>query len=288
MRCTLIRWWMDEYIDGRLSGKRLEWVQTHLRTCRACQQELRWRRSLRDTLKISVPVLPPQEMWQEFQQRLSQRTPRSHPSHITWWQVGTATAALACAVMLGVLWRTQKLAPVPTSSAPSRTHQEDYSLKADRFTELPSAPLASGGSSFSTLPPQEQSEKADSRWAQGVKAPAKSRPRAPSPPHIALRYAPVKTAAQTPSEPAPQATISVAYAEVRSASGELVGKVLLQTTYDEAGQPKAVQIEMNSPAVVEVETYEQPMDNIPDSNSNTRGSADGTMPAAGAPLGISD
>lgn len=283
MRCTLIRWWMDEYIDRRLSGKRLKWVQTHLRTCKACQQELGWRRSLRDTLKISVPAPPPQEMWQEFQQRLAQRTPQSRPARISWWQVGIATTAVACALMLGILWGTQKPAPVPTSSAPSRTYQEDNSLKADRFASSPSAPLA-----FGALPPQEQSKKADSRRAQGVKAPVKSGPKAPSSPRMAMFYMLAKTAAQTSSEPAPQATISLAYAEVRNASGELVGKVLLQTTYDVTGQPKAVQIEMNSAAVVEVETDEQPMDNTPDNNSNAHGSADGTMPAASAPSGISD
>jgi len=46
MKCALVRWWMEEYIDGALQGRRLQWVEKHLQECSACAQELAWHRLL--------------------------------------------------------------------------------------------------------------------------------------------------------------------------------------------------------------------------------------------------
>lgn len=266
MRCALVRWWMEEYIDGRLDGWRLRWVQKHLQACQACAQELSWRRSLASTLKLTVSAPSSQEMWQEFQQRLAQRTPPARTLHVPWWQVGTATAVVACALLLGVVWWARHPAPVQTAYAPDTLPQ--------------TAPQRGGAASTGDLSSRQQHIQQESQPLRTVKAPAKNQRAVPSPP-------PSKTPAYALSAPAPQEGVSVAYAEVRNASGELVGKVLLQTTYDATGQPKAVRIEMDQSAVVEVETDEQPMDR-PDSHSDTSGSADGTVPAVSTFTGVSD
>lgn len=271
MRCVLVRWWLDEYIDGRLSGRRLQWVQAHLQTCRACAQELEWQRSLRRVLKVTTSAPPSQEMWQEFQQRLAGRTAPARRADVLWWQVGTVTAAAACALVLGVVWWARNPAPAPATSPVSGPSEAGEFVKAPPVDAVPSPGVA---------PPQQDTAEPD-------RVPVNSRPKVPAPPRVAMREASRTAPVSVPSQPAPQATVSMAYAEVRNADGELVSKVLLQTTYDSTGQPTAVQIEMNSSAVVEVETNEQPMDN-PDSHSNTHGSIDGMVPAASTPPGVSD
>ncbi|MEJ5251689.1 MAG: zf-HC2 domain-containing protein [Armatimonadota bacterium] len=271
MRCTLVRWWLDEYIDGRLSGRRLEWVQAHLQACRACAQELEWHRSLRRVLKVTTSAPSSQEMWQEFQQRLAGRAAPARRAGIPWWQVGTATAAVACVLVLGVVWWARSPAPAPATSPVSSPSETREFVKAPPVNAVPSPGVA----------PSQQDT------AQSDRVPVKSRPKVPAPPRVAMRETYTTAPVSVPSQPAPQATVSMAYAEVRNADGDLVGKVLLQTTYDSTGQPKAVQIEMDSSAVVEVEINEQPMDNA-DSYGNTHGSAGGVVPAASTPPGISD
>lgn len=295
MRCVLVRWWLDEYIDGRLSGRRLEWVQAHLHACRACAQELEWHRSLRRVLKVATSAPSSQEMWQEFQQRLAGRTAPARRTGIPWWQVGTATAAVACALVLGVVWWARNPATAPATSPVGSPSEAREFVEAPPVNTVPSPGVAPsqqsmGGTeetherrealAFGVAPSQQDT-------AESERVPVKSRPKVPAAPRVAMRQTSKTSPVNVPSQPVPQATVSMAYAEVRNADGELVGKVLLQTTYDSTGQPRAVQIEMDSSAVVEVEIDEQPMDNT-DGDSNTHGSADGVVPTASAPPGISD
>jgi hypothetical protein len=114
---------------------------------------------------------------------------------------------------------------------------------------------------------------------------AKRPERSPSPVQAAAR--PSVQPAQQAQPPAPQVFASTAYAEVRNEQGELISRVFLQTTYDENGQPRAVEIELNTPTALEVEHGEQPMDSS-DYHSDSHGSVDSPTPTAGARLGIPD
>jgi len=280
MKCALVRWWMEEYIDGALQGRRLQWVEKHLQECSACAQELAWHRLLSDTLKPEVLSVPPQDMWQDFQRRLAERRQPTHTFRPAWWQWGTAAAAAVCAVVLGIVWWNEQPS-VSEAVAPVK--------RSDAQNIAPSEPQAGAKATESVQalvppPPTFTMGSPDVRSVSKV----------PATPTKRLGYAPVQIAARPLAQadrkvslPAPQPVASLAYAEVRNEQGELVAKVVLQTTYDENGQPTAVQIECDTPTAVEVENNEQPLDSSYHSD-DTRGSAGGPAPTAGSRPGLSD
>jgi hypothetical protein len=280
MKCALIRWWMEEYIDGTLQGRRLQWMEKHLQECPACAQELAWHRSLRDALNPEILSAPPQDMWQDFQRRLAERGQPTRTFRPAWWQWGTAAAAAACALVLGVVsWNSQP--PVYEAVAPVK--------QSDTQNVASSAPQAGAKATESVQAPVPPLP----TFTMGSPD-VRSVSKVPATPTKRLGYAPVQIAARPLAQadrevslPAPQPVASLAYAEVRNEQGELVAKVVLQTTYDENGQPTAVQIECDTPTAVEVENNEQPLDSSYHSD-DTRGSAGSPAPTAGSRPGLSD
>jgi len=280
MKCALIRWWMEEYIDGTLVGRRLQWVEKHLQECPTCAQELAWRRSLAEAMKPEIISAPSQEMWQDFQRRLAERRPLARTFHTARWQWGAATVTVACALVLGTVWWSGRV-PVSETTVPVEQPgtQNVASVQPQR-----GASATGGAETFAARPPKSPERRSA---AQPIHT-------APTTPMKGFRYSPVRIAAQ-PSAPfvqktslaAPQPVASMAYAEVHNEQGELVGKVMLQTTYDANGQPTAVRIECDAPTAVEVENYEPSLDSSSHSD-DTRGSAGGSTPAAGARPGLSD
>jgi hypothetical protein len=280
MKCALIRWWMEEYIDGTLQGRRLQWMEKHLQECPACAQELAWHRSLRDALNPEILSAPPQDMWQDFQRRLAERGQPTRTFRPAWWQWGTAAAAAACALVLGVVsWNSQP----PVYEAVSPVKQSDTQNVA---SSAPQAGMRAPERVEASVPPAPALAMGSPavRSAGKMQATPTKRP-APSPVQNAAR--PLAQADREVSLPAPQPVASLAYAEVRNEQGELVAKVVLQTTYDENGQPTAVQIECDTPTAVEVENNEQPLDSSNHSD-DTRGSAGSPAPTAGSRPGLSD
>ncbi|MGC8783785.1 MAG: zf-HC2 domain-containing protein [Armatimonadota bacterium] len=281
MKCALIRWWMEEYIDGTLKGKRLQWVREHLQGCRACAQELEWRRSLHEAMKPEPLPAPPQDMWQDFQRRLAERAQPACTPRVGWWQLGTATAAVVCVLALGVVWWSGRN-PAPEMVKPVEPPGGQQFASGKQQGKLPAAGGAGSPVSPSPLPTRSPVVKP----VHTAKAPPVRRPEPPPPPvRVAVR--PVTQPTGETQPPAPQVLASMAYAEVRNEQGELVSRVLLQTIYDQNGQPRAVHIEYDTPAVVEVERNDQPMDSS-DTHSDTRGSADSPTPTAGTRPGLSD
>jgi len=281
MKCALIRWWMEEYIDGTLSGRRLQWVRKHLQECDACAQDLVWRRSLGEMLKPEPFSAPPQDMWLDFQRRLAERAQPVRTPRVTLWQWGTATAAVVCALAIGMVWWGGR-SPLPETAAPVKPSGGQQFASGGQQQK---SPVAGGAESLASLPSSPTRSPVVKPVHTAKAPPVKRTEPSPSP----LRMA-VRPAAQTDDEtqsPTPQVFASMAYAEVRNEQGELVSRVLLQTTYDENGQPRTVQIECDTPAAVEVESNDQPMDSS-DTHGDTRGSADSPTPSAGTRPGLSD
>jgi len=278
MKCAIIRWWMEEYIDGSLPEKRTRWVAHHLQGCAACRQALAWRRSLREALQPGVVPASSQEMWVDFQRRLAQRSSPAPVRRVAWWQWGTASAAVVGALVVGVIWWSgyrpapeQALQNAPSGSQPFALEQESME------------PLVVGEAESLTAPPPSAplrpSDGKPVRLASGAPKPV-----APTPVRVAVRQE--ERLQERPTSP-PQVLASLAYAEVRNERGELMGKVMLQTTYDKTGTPQAILIEADSPAVVEVQHDEQPMDSS-HHRDDTHGSASSPTPTAGTRPGLPD
>lgn len=270
MKCALIRWWMEEYIDGTLDGKRAQWIRAHLQHCQGCSQELAWRRSLRETLTVNMVSEPPQDMWQDFQRRLAERARPTRASRTAWWQWGTAAATAVCALVLVTVW-WRGHTTVPEQMAPSGPTQEQSFASNAQRQQSP----ALRGTESHALPPSSPKRTLASKPIRTAKASPFKQPGAASAPK------------QSPAQQAPQVFASVAYAEVRNEQGELVSRVLLQTTYDENGQPRAVQIEYDTAAAVEVESNDEPVDSS-DNRGDTGNAAGSPDPTAGTRPGLSD
>lgn len=257
IRCLLARWWLEEYLEGTLEGKRARWVQAHLHQCASCAQELAWRRSLQQALKPAPGATPSsQEMWQEFQQRLAGRPLPARPARVAWGRLETATLAVV-GMLVAVAWWWNQHPSQPEPSVPR--------VAATRSTEV--ARLAEESA------PRHREKQPRAHVATSTQRPTSTVPvrherRSPSRPAVASAppaLASEERVEQTPSRAAPQVVASIAYAEVRDAQGELVSRVFWQATYDQYGQPQAVYIEVNDSSSAEVETNVQVEDrSVPD------------------------
>jgi len=67
--------WLGAYLDGELHGLRLRWVESHLKECTACQEELRALRRLRTLLQES-PAIEPVTQPERFVAQVGLRLPR--------------------------------------------------------------------------------------------------------------------------------------------------------------------------------------------------------------------
>lgn len=279
IRCLLAQWWTDEYLDGTLERKRVQWMETHLRECSRCAQELAWRRSLHQALGRPSTVAPSsREMWQDFQHRLAQRRSPAHPARLAWRWLTPATAALAAGIVGAFLWwNTPRLQPEETARPLVATAPSQEVRTVERETRH-----GAGGQRIAqvTAPPNRPSSAAPTRRPK----PSSARPAPGSVPPVLTRPDPIRQELQ-PSPP--QSVASIAYAEVRDAQGQLVSQVFLQTIYDQNGQPRTVQIEMNTPTRAEVDTDVQ-ADDSTSLDRAPRGDPERPQPATDAPLGISD
>ncbi|MDW8322445.1 MAG: hypothetical protein RMM08_13890, partial [Armatimonadota bacterium] len=207
--------------------------------------------------------------------RLSEHRQPAHTSRIVWWQWSAATAAVACALVLGIAWWGSY---TPVSERP----RGQNFASSERQAGTPAAPGAESPVYSLSTPTRSPAVKP----VRTAKAPpVKSN----EPPPLSMRLAARATAqpAEPVVQPAPQAYASVAYAEVRNEQGELVSRLLLQTTYDQNGQPRSVQIEYDASAAVEVENDDNPMDSS-DTHDNSRGSAGSPTAAADSGTRLSD
>ena len=100
---------MDAYVEGRLSGARLDYVRAHLDACEACRAELE---DLRTFKASAVGLSQASSLKRELERRKRQRQLKA-----------AATAAIAAAVVavIGVVgWNKFGKAWVHTASAPQR------------------------------------------------------------------------------------------------------------------------------------------------------------------------
>lgn len=246
IRCLLARWWLEEYLEGTLEGKRAQWVQAHLRQCASCAQELAWRRSLQQALRPAPGATPSsQEMWQEFQQRLAGRPLPARPPRVAWGKLETATlAVVGMLVAVAWWWNQHPSQPEPTVPRAAATRSAEVARLSEQSAardreKQPRAPMATSSQRPTSAVPVRPERRLPARPAV-----------ASAPPVLA----PSESAGQTATPAAPQVMASIAYAEVRDAQGELVSRVFWQASYDQYGQPQAVYIEVNDSSSAEVET----------------------------------
>jgi cytoskeletal protein RodZ len=276
MKCAIIRWWMDEYIDGVLPEKRAQWVAHHLRHCAACRQELAWRHSLHAMLHRSAVSASSREMWLDFQRRLSQRSSPAPVRRAGWWRWGAASAAVAAAVVIGVVWWNGYRSVPKEAVQPTPLSGQQLASEREAVKPLVAGETESGAASSST--PTRPSSSKSVRWVRVAPKPV-----APMQVRVVANLqGQARRSVTTP----PQVLASVAYAEVRDEHGALLAKVMLQTTFDEAGKPTAILIEADTPAV-EVDNDETPRDGS-DNHDDTRGSAGSPTPTASTRLGLPD
>ncbi|MCS6948982.1 MAG: zf-HC2 domain-containing protein [bacterium] len=278
IRCLLVQWWMDEYLDGVLGEKLTQWVETHLRQCPQCAQELAWRRSLQHTLKLSSSAVPSsQEMWRDFQRRIAQRHLPARPLWVSGWRLQAVSLALAGVIVAGFLWwSTQMPQPHTVSSLAEPSPSQE-------------APRVASGVAPSSVKDRQEKPPAPSPQRPASVASARQTKPAPTPPVTASASSQLASPseAREPQLSAPQVVASIAYAEVRDAQGELVSQVFLQTTYDQNGQPRTVQIEMTTPTFAEGETDGQVEDSS-SFDSAPRDDSERPLSNTDDPLGIPD
>lgn len=265
MKCLLVRWWLDEYLDGTLRGARWRWVHHHLQQCPSCGEELRWRRTLEETLRHPAPAPSADWMWQDFANRLAQRKTHVSASHryqLGWsWAAATTLAALILVTYVARYSREQ----TPQPNIASRVAQ----------TAPPQEPAPLPERAKPTLPPNlGVSSRGDRSQTKTTTVAVRK---------IGASFSAAETAQLQPFSE------SMIYAEVRNEQGELVARLLLHTDYDSSGRPAAVQIEYSAPATLEVLSDEQPTENPVDTAPNTeRDPAVSPEDAPTTRLGVSD
>ncbi|MFO7866277.1 MAG: zf-HC2 domain-containing protein [Candidatus Aminicenantes bacterium] len=74
MRCTQIKEWISDYIDGELDSSRSKVLEQHLEKCRQCREWLNDFRAIKKTAAdLEEPV--PSTGWEHIRARLDSKTP---------------------------------------------------------------------------------------------------------------------------------------------------------------------------------------------------------------------
>lgn len=96
-RCSQVRGWMSEYLDGRLGPGQARALESHLEACPECREELAALRETVGWLQGAPQVAAPRS----FALTPAMVRPRPRPGVPGWaWGLATAAAALLLAVVL--------------------------------------------------------------------------------------------------------------------------------------------------------------------------------------------
>ena len=100
----------SEYLDGRLTGREMQRLATHLEGCRSCAEEWRFLRQTQNLLAALGPVQEPNDLLLRIRVAVSQERARSRKSAFHAWNLAwrntvgpfllQAAAGLASAVLL--------------------------------------------------------------------------------------------------------------------------------------------------------------------------------------------
>jgi anti-sigma factor RsiW len=100
----------SEYLDGRLNGREMQHISTHLEACRKCTQEWESLREMQLSLAALGPVAEPRDLLLRIRVAVSQERARSKQSIFNAWNLAwkntigpfllQASAGFASAVLL--------------------------------------------------------------------------------------------------------------------------------------------------------------------------------------------
>jgi len=85
--CNQMQAVFTDYLDGRLSGREMQEMDAHLRSCRECSQEWRSLRDLQASLAELGPVPEPPGLPLRIRVAVSQERARSRRSIFTGWDL---------------------------------------------------------------------------------------------------------------------------------------------------------------------------------------------------------
>jgi hypothetical protein len=108
--CSAMQARFSEYLDGRLTGREMQRIASHLDLCRACGAEWTALRQTQSSLAALGPVKEPEDLLLRIRVAVSQERARSRKSQAAAWRLAwantvgpfllQATAGFASAVLL--------------------------------------------------------------------------------------------------------------------------------------------------------------------------------------------
>jgi hypothetical protein len=87
--CNAVQARFTEYLDGRLNGREMQRIASHLNDCRECDREWTWLRKTQSSLAELGPVSEPEDLLLRIrvavsQERARSRQSRFHALNIAW------------------------------------------------------------------------------------------------------------------------------------------------------------------------------------------------------------
>jgi len=138
MNCQQVQDWMCERLDGVLEAGRCQQFEQHLQNCQDCRQQWADYQASWSLLE-ELPQLEPSPL---FRARVWERIRLEPQPRSPWWaplRRWLAPAALASALVLGVVCLPKSIAPAPASeseSAVARRQPVSFELGRPEWTPL--------------------------------------------------------------------------------------------------------------------------------------------------------
>ncbi len=183
MECGEIKALLSEFIDGTLDSETMAMVETHITTCKGCEEELTSLSAVVKELGALDPVKAPDDFLEKIHERMAPRQGFYRvlrtlflPLHIKipLELAGAATMALLVLFVLNVQQSKKGMVQGPSVS----TYKMDLDREATGRTKSELKKQAKGSRPVLEAPPAEQSETEDVMVAQkSVERPVKPRPK---------------------------------------------------------------------------------------------------------------
>jgi Putative zinc-finger len=79
-RCTPVRAFFSAYLDGAISGRRMQTIASHLETCASCHSEFEALRDMQRSLSTLGPLKPPADLGMKLRLAISHEQARRRES----------------------------------------------------------------------------------------------------------------------------------------------------------------------------------------------------------------
>jgi hypothetical protein len=85
---------LGDYVDGTLSDRDRQLLETHLAACESCRTEVEELTQIRQAARALPRLNPPEHLWKQIEVSLRAREPSRRPTSTWWsWSSGLAMAA---------------------------------------------------------------------------------------------------------------------------------------------------------------------------------------------------